>query len=240
MSRAITEYLDRVMVYANRNPQDTINIRAELEDHILKKVSEFETKGLPREDAIYQALKEYGHPRTVGYGLRPRFPLIDIRVQGVARGFIAIGPRAFGVVAFGGFASGVFAFGGLSLGIFTLGGFALGLIFAFGGFALAPVGIAYGGLAAGLFACGGFAAGICSTGALAIGLWVPSAAKALSYYPAAEAPAFLKEVSRWMLHNQWVIQGAFFTLFFPVLFATVWLQSKEIKRIRAADPNFCE
>jgi hypothetical protein len=240
MSQALTEYLDRVMVYANRSQADAMNVRMELEDHLLKKVSEFEAKGLPREDAIHQAMKHYGHPRTVGYGLRPRFPLIDVRTQGIARGVIAIGPRAFGVVAFGGMASGVFAFGGLSLGIFTMGGLALSLIFAFGGFALAPLGIAYGGFAAGLLAFGGFAAGVCPSGAVAIGLWVPSAAKALSYYPAAETPAFLKSVSQWMLHNYWVIQVAFFGIFFPLFFASMLLQSKEIKRIQAADPTFAD
>jgi hypothetical protein len=240
MSRAITDYLDRVMVYANRNQQDTINIRTELEDHILKKISTFEAKGLPREDAIFQALKEYGHPRIVGYGLRPRFPLIDIRAQGTARGFIAIGPRAVGVVAFGGAACGVFAFGGFSAGIFTMGGFALSLIFAFGGFALAPLGIAYGGFAAGLLAFGGFAVGICASGGMGIGLWVAQAGHAISHFPASETPAFFSTVSNLMMRHQWIVQVVFFAAFFPLLFAGMWLQSKEMKRIQAADPSFAD
>jgi hypothetical protein len=240
MSRAITDYLDRVMVYANRNQQDTVNIRAELEDHILKKVTYFETQGLPREDAIFQALKEYGHPRVVGYGLRPRFPLVDIRAQGVARGVIAIGPRAVGIVAFGGMACGVFSFGGISAGIFSMGGLALSLILAFGGFAFAPAGMAYGGFALGLMAFGGFACGICASGGMAIGLWVAAAGRAFSQFPASETPAFFRAISQWMLHNQWVVQGAFFAMFFPLLFAGMWLQSKEMKRIQTADPDFAD
>lgn len=240
MSRAINDYLDRVMVYANRSPAEAANIRAELEDHILKKVSVFENTGLPREDAIFQAIKEYGHPRIVGYGLRPRFPLIDVRAQGVARGVIAIGPRAVGIVAFGGMACGVFAFGGFAAGIFSMGGFALSLLLAFGGFALAPVGLAYGGFALGLMAFGGFACGVCATGALGLGVWVPLAAKGLGYLPANETPAFFAAISKWMMNYQWVIQGAFFAIFFPLLLASMWLQSKELKRIRVSDPLYCD
>lgn len=238
MSRAITDYLDRVMVYANRSPAEAMSIRAELEDHILKKVSVFEAKGLPREDAIFQALKEYGHPRVVGYGLRPRFPLIDIRVQGVARGFIAIGPRAIGVFALGGLAMGVVAFGGLTAGIFSFGGLALGLLLAFGGFSLAPLGIACGGFAAGVFASGGVALGVCASGAMAMGVWVPRAALAMSHFPADQTPAFLKSISSWMFQHRWFMQGVFFVAFFPLLFVTIWLQTREIRRIQAADPQF--
>jgi hypothetical protein len=240
MSRAITDYLDRVMVYANRSPAEAMGIRAELEDHVLKKVSYFEAKGLPREDAIFQALKEYGHPRIVGYGLRPRFPLLDIRVQGCARGIIAIGPRAVGIVAFGGAACGVFSFGGFSAGIFSMGGFALSLILAFGGFAFAPVGIAYGGFALGLIAFGGFACGICASGGVGIGLWVAQAGLAIRHFPAGDTPAFLGKVSQWMMHYQWVVQAAFFAAFLPLLFASVWLQNKEVKRIRMSDPQFVD
>jgi hypothetical protein len=240
MSRAITDYLDIVMVYANRNPAETMSIRAELEDHILKKVSVFESKGLAREDAIFQALKEYGSPRVVGYGLRPRFPLVDVRSQGCARGFIAIGPRAVGFIAFGGVACGVISFGGVSAGIFSMGGLALSLILAFGGFAFAPVGIAYGGFALGLMAFGGFACGICAAGACALGVWVPMAAKGLSYLPTDTIPAFFKELSRFMMSYQWVVQAGFLGTFLPLLLVSGWLQLKETARVQKADPEIAQ
>jgi hypothetical protein len=72
---------------------------------------------------------------------------------GPAKGWIAIGDRAFGVLfAAGGFALGGIALGGVSIGIFSLGGLALG-VFGIGGLA---VGVwAVGGLALGLLAAQG-------------------------------------------------------------------------------------
>lgn len=240
MSRAIDDYLDRVMVYANRSPADSIAIRSELEDHILKKVAVFESNGLAREDAIFQALKEYGSPRVIGYGLRPRFPFVDVRSQGCARGFIAIGPRAVGFIAFGGMACGVFSFGGFSAGVFSMGGFALSAILAFGGFAFAPVGIAYGGFALGLLAMGGFACGICAAGAFGLGVWVPMAAKGLSYLPTETTPIFLMRMCKLIMTYQWAIQVAFLGTFLPLLMLSLWLQARETSRIQKADPEIAQ
>jgi hypothetical protein len=65
----------------------------------------------------------------------------------VARGWIALGPIAFGVLfSLGGVAFGGIAFGGLALGALTLGGVALG-------------GYSLGGLAVGYLAMGGLALG---------------------------------------------------------------------------------
>jgi len=240
MSLALNEYLDRVMVYANRSPEEAAEIRAELEDHLLKKVSELEAGGMPREDAVYQAVKDYGSPRIIGYGLRPRFPLIDVRTCGTARGVFAFGPKAVGIFAFGGIACGVFAFGGLATGLFTMGGFALSLILAFGGFAIAPVGIAYGGFAAGALALGGCALGIYSSAGLGIGIWGAPAGAAMSLYPAEQSPSFLNTVSNWLTQYQWAIQATFFAIFIPGLLVNLLFQRKEYARIRDADPDFVE
>ena len=84
MSRALEKYLDRVMIYANRNEADAARIRAEQEDYLLKKIADLEESGLPREDAVFQAIEEHGNPRTVGYSLRKGFALLDVRTQGTA------------------------------------------------------------------------------------------------------------------------------------------------------------
>jgi len=105
-------------------------------------------------------------------------PLLHIRSgtgprsrRGVAKGWIAFGPRAVGGIAMGGFASGVFALGGFSLGAFSLGGFTLGL-FAMGGFS--GGGVALGGMSAGHTAIGGAALGYYAVGGLAKGAHVLS------------------------------------------------------------------
>jgi hypothetical protein len=191
MYRAIDEYLDRVMVFANRKPDEAAAVRAELRDHLMEKVAALQAAGESPDDAVFGAVKEMGNPRTVGYGLRPRFPFLDIRTKGTARGFIAMGPRAVGVFAFGGMAVGVFSLGGLSVGLFSVGGLALGALFAWAGLALSPLGLAYGGIAVGLVAAGGLAVGVVSAGAMAAGVWVPQAGAAFSRHPVGQAPESL-------------------------------------------------
>ena len=98
----------------------------------------------------------------------------------IARGVIAIGPRAVGglaiggrakgLIAVGGLATGIIAIGGLAVGGLAVGGLTVGLGFAVGGLALGTV--AAGGLAVGLgFAVGGLALGTVAAGGLAMG-WV--------------------------------------------------------------------
>ena len=99
MSRALEKYLDHVMIYANRKPDDAAKIRLELEDHLRQKITELEAQGLSNEDAVSCAIKAHGTPRTVGYGLRKGFALLDVRTEGTARGIVAVGPRAIGVLA---------------------------------------------------------------------------------------------------------------------------------------------
>ncbi len=80
----------------------------------------------------------------------------------VARGILAVGPKALGIVAFGGMAVGIFDFGVLGIGLFSsaalcigllsVGGMVIGLLGAFGGVAVGP--IALGGVAIGYHALG--------------------------------------------------------------------------------------
>ena len=87
--------------------------------------------------------------------------------RALARGWIAIGPRAIGAVAIGGWASGIVAIGGFTSGLVGIGGFSLSLLalggLTCGGFAIGGVSAGYaalGGLAAGQYACGGKAIGV--------------------------------------------------------------------------------
>jgi len=81
-------------------------------------------------------------------------PTPDNRAS-VAKGWIAMGGRAYGVLfAFGGVAVGAISFGGVAIGLLTWGGCAIGA-FSFGGLA---VGVwALGGMAVGWQAMGGVA-----------------------------------------------------------------------------------
>ena len=149
MRRALEKYLDHVTIYANRKPDEAAKIRLELEDHLRQKIAELEANGLPSEDAVARAVKDHGTPRTVGYGLRKGFALLDVRTEGAARGVVAVGPRAVGVIAFGNVAVGLFAFGHISLGLIAFGAVALAGSVAVGGASLAPLGAAVGLAASG-------------------------------------------------------------------------------------------
>ncbi|MHC4572405.1 MAG: permease prefix domain 1-containing protein [Planctomycetota bacterium] len=240
MSRALKKYLDRVMIYANRNEKDAAQIRAELEDHLIKKIDDLQAQGLSCEDAIYQAIEDHGHPRTVGYGLRKRFSWVDVRTHGTARGFIAIGPKAIGVFAFGGAAFGFFAFGGLAVGLVGFGGLALAALLSFGGCSVAVIGFAYGGCAFGLVALGGFASGIIAMGGVAIGLLVPEAGTGISYFK--DTPFYLQylggilAVKRLMMVTTLVFWGTFI----PLIFTYGVLTGRERRRIKRADPKLVE
>jgi hypothetical protein len=242
MSKALEQYLNRVMIYANRSDADAPKIRAELEDHLLKKVVELEKKGIAREDAIFQAIEEHGTPKTVGYGLRSKFPWLDIRSHGTARGFIAIGPKAVGVFAWGGMAIGIVAVGGFGVGLLTMSGFGLGLLFAFSGFAFAPFGIAYGGFAIGAVAAGGVAVGVVASGGTAFGMWVPGAAKVISFYRSTNVPEFMRVfdpvLKSMRVYSAISIVSTIFMLMTRAV--SFFLQRREVERIRSADPKLLE
>ncbi len=193
MNKILERYLDRVFVYANKPEAEAKTIRQELRDHLLQKMDDLVAGGLPREEALLEALRLHGSPKVIGYALRGPFPWVDIRSFGTARGVVAIGPKAVGIFAFGGIATGVFACGGFSLGLFSFGGFALGLLFCWGGVGIGV--LAYAGMALGLVAAGAMAVGAVAEGEVAIGAWVPEhfrGATSISHYTAGNAPGFLK------------------------------------------------
>jgi len=175
--------------------------------------------------------------------LRPRFPFIDVRTKGTARGFIAIGSRAVGVVAIGGAAVGIFSCGGFSVGLFSFGGFALALLFALGGVAISPLGLAYGGLAIGLMSVGGLSIGVNAIGGLAIGLLAikQNCAHCFSYYMPEHAPAFIKYVSGLMNTRLVGVMSIVFWLgFILFMMAQIIFFRKEHNRIKNADPSLVE
>jgi hypothetical protein len=245
MSRALQKYLEHVMIYANRNEKDTAQIRAELEDHLLKKIDDLQDQGLSCEDAIYQAIEDHGDPRIVGYGLRKRFPLLDVRTHGTARGFIAIGPKAIGIIAIGGVAAGVFSYGGISFGFMSLGLLSLGLIYSIGAFSLAPLGIAFGAIALGIMAMGLLSFGVTAMGVLAISLvrdpfYISDCVRIISWFTPETAPHFLLQIKN-LIED---VLGWPFLVFWisciVLLTAKLILSRKECRRIRQADPSLVE
>ena len=235
MSQILDRYLDRVLTYADRPEPEAACIRAELKDHLCQQIDDFAASGLSREDAVMEALQRHGNPRKIGYGLRPHFPLIDIRSAGTARGVIAIGPRAVGVFAFGGVAVGVVACGGAAVGLVSAGGFAAALFLAWGGLALG--GVALGGLALGAVAFGGLAVGLVAEGGLAVGLWVPMAGNAHSYFTASDVPGWLRALQRLMVlsrtisdHFNWIVP---FYVAFILAFQS--LRVREARRVSRSD-----
>ena len=237
-NKPIADYLDRVMVYADCPDEEARDVRAELEDHLVTKATELEEGGQSEVDATFDAIRQTGPADIVGYGLR-KFRWLDVRTKGTAKGFIAVGPRAVGVIACGGAALGVVTFAGAGVGLISVSGIALSLLFAFGGVAIAPVGLAYGGLAIGLIAVGGLTAGILSFGGAAAGLYANGGITA-SFWTFEQAPVWMQYVTKF-LGNKWLfgsITVGFWTLW-AALFATMMaLQGKEMRRIRAGDPEF--
>jgi hypothetical protein len=237
MKTILDRYLDRVLVYADQPESKAEAIRRELKDHLLQKVDDLVANGMPKEEALLEALRQHGPPRVIGYRLRGPFPWIDIRSQGTARGVIAVGPKAVGIFAFGGFAMGVFAFGGFSCGLFSVGGFALGLLFAWGG--LGVGGLVNAGMALGVVAAGGLAVGMVASGGQAIGLWVPpgKSGGAITYYTSANVPPFLKSLES--LLNSVVHVDRFVGIIMPAFLLTLlafnFLLYREGKRVRAED-----
>jgi hypothetical protein len=174
MSRALQKYLDHIMIYANRSETDTAQIRKELEDHLLKKIADLQTEGLSREDAVFGAIEDHGHPKTVGYGLR-KHQWVDIRTRGTARGFIAIGPKAVGTIAIGGVALGLFSCGVVGVGVISFSIVSIALLWGFGAaFAFAACGFAQGTVAIGLMAAGLWSFGVIAVGAESMGVYVLS------------------------------------------------------------------
>lgn len=237
MSRALEKYLDHVMIYANRKPDDATKIRLELEDHLRQKITELEGQGLPSEDAVSRAIKDQGSARTIGYGLRKGVAVLDIRTEGTARGIVAVGPRAVGVIAFGNVAVGLFAFGHICLGFIAFGAVALAGSVAVGGISLAPLGAALGLAAVGRVACG-----IIAGGGLAVGLSIPWAVDRVSFLSGDDGFQLLQHF-RTSIGNgkgDLVILVLTFWIFmvFPLMNGIMCsIQRDEYRRIKKADPD---
>ena len=237
MSRVLEKYLDRVMIYANRNEKDAAQIRAEQEDHLLQKISDIEADGLSHEDAVFQAIEEHGSARTIGYGLRRRFPLLDVRSCGTARGFIAIGPKAVGIIAFGGVAVGLFAFGVFAFGILAFGALALAGLISYGGVCVTPLGIALG-----LVVLGRVAIGVIAGGGLAVGLWVTLAVDHVSLLSTDYGPQFfLHYFAGPQERLAPIITTLWFFLMFPIMAGiSQVIKMDEYRRMEKADPKLVE
>ena len=233
MSQAIERYLNRVMLYANRrNAADAERLRNELHDHLLTKLEQLEAEGMPREDAVFQAIEDHGHPRTVGYGLRPAFPWLDVRTHGTARGVIAIGPKAVGVVASGGVAVGVVAFGGIACGIVSVGALAAALLFAWAAAAVVPLGLAFAGIGLGMVVAGG----------LVLGLWAPANVVSQGWVLLGERPDWLAMVD-WPFSSfqlAWTLIGIGIVGLAIVTAGSHWFQHMEKRRLLRADPKLSE
>ncbi|KPK45101.1 MAG: hypothetical protein AMJ65_00880 [Phycisphaerae bacterium SG8_4] len=237
MSRALQKYLDHVMIYANRKPDEATKIRLELEDHLRQKITELEAQGLPNEDAVARAIKDHGSVRTVGYGLRKGFALLDVRTEGTARGVVAVGPRAVGVLAFGNVAMGLFAFGHISLGLIAFGAVALAGSVAVGGVSLAPLGAALGLAAVGRVACG-----IIAAGGLAVGLSIPWAIDRVSFLSGDNGLQFLQHFRTLVRDGTGnfvvILLVMWFFMVFPFLNGIMCsIQRNEYRRIKKADPD---
>jgi hypothetical protein len=233
MSRALNKYLDQVILYANRKEKDAAKIRAELEDHLRQKIADLQTQGLTREDAVFQAIEDHGTARTVGYSLRKGFAWLDVRTEGTARGFVAIGPKAIGIYAFGNVAVGLFAFGNIALGAIAFGALTIGGLLSIGGISLAPVGVAVG-----LAAAGRAAFGMIVCGGLAIGLQVPWAIDGVSLLSGDNGLQFLQHFQTREGTLALITITLWPFLVFPILNGVMCsLKRNEYLRIQKADPK---
>jgi hypothetical protein len=233
MSRALQKYLDHVMIYANRKEEDAAKVRLELEDHLRQKITELEAQGLSNEDAVLRAIKDHGSARTVGYGLRKGFASLDVRTEGTARGFVAVGPRAVGVFAFGNVAVGLFAFGTFSFGLIAFGALALAGLLSVGGASFSALGAAIG-----LAAVGQGAFGMIAGGGLAVGLAVPWAVDYVNLLSGDSGVQFLQQFHSSAGNVAFLIISLWFFMVFPILRGSMWaIKKNEYLRIKKADPD---
>jgi hypothetical protein len=125
---------------------------------------------------------------------------LEIDDKTAAKGWIAIGTRAYGILfACGGVARALISFGGQAIGVFAVGGMSIGL-FVFGGFAL------------GLFATGGGAIGYVAYGGAAIA-WLAAVGghPIARYYAVGGAPLAFHandDVAREFINNSFFFQHA--------------------------------
>ena len=121
----------------------------------------------------------------------------------IARGWIAIGDRAYGIVlAVGGIATGGIALGGLSMGGFAFGGAAFGLV-GIGGFGAGL--FAFGGGAIGIFTVGGLALGALATGGLALAFQYATGGMAIAEHANDEAATAFVKQSSFFQFSEWLL-----------------------------------
>ena len=235
MSEAIETYVNKVLTYADPLPKDRDAVEHEVRDHLYTKVERLVQDGVPLEDAVYRAVRDYGPARRAGYGRRRPDRLLDIRIEGTARGVVAIGPRAVGVVAMGGLTCGVVSFGAVSVGVIGFGALTLGLVAACGAVAASPL-LATGAAAVGLIAVGQSAVGAIAFGNTAMGL----VAEGQATQTPGTAPAWIKALRSW-IPTGGLLTGLVVTLHAAIGLATLvpclLLQAREIKRLKRADPE---
>lgn len=172
-------------------------------------------------------------------------PLVHIRTgaragekMGTAKGWIAIGDRAYGILfAAGGVAVGGISFGGAAVGVIAIGGACVGLL-AIGGFALG--GIAMGGGAIGIIAAGGVATGwIGAQGGLAVAREFALGGQALAQHANdATAREFFAQYS-WMDMSKAGTRSWFTTLCWLPMLLFVWqgLRARKQARSRSQLPG---
>jgi hypothetical protein len=162
--------------------------------------------------------------------------LLDVRTEGTARGFIAVGPKAVGVIALGGVAVGLFAFGGIALGAFAFGGLALAALLSCGGISLAPMGAALG-----LAVLGRIAIGMIACGGLAVGLWVPWAVDRVSLLSSDGGLQLLQHFQTFQSSVAIVVIISWLFMIFPLTMHFRWaIMMDEDRRIKKADPKLVE
>ena len=184
-------------------------------------------------------------------------PLVDIQMlvsgingppaghPAVARGWIAIGDRAWGILfAAGGIARGGVAVGGVCVGVVALGGLGCGVL-SLGGLVIG--GLAVGGVAAGWDAVGGLAAGWHSAvGGVAFAWHAAMGGFAMAGEFAVGGEAIARESNtewartivhrdswqglfQWIMRNQWGVVGGALLVCLPPVFLfrrlVSWLES---------------
>ena len=191
MSKIIDLYLDRLLHTAELPEPRATELRAELSDHLHTSYEAALASGEKPEDAAFKAIQKMGEPKAVGNKISRPWQWIDIRTEGTARGFIAIGPKAIGVIACGNISCGVFSVGVISTGLIAFGALSFGIF-------------TWAAIAAGLVSIGGMAIGMVATGGVAVG-WL---AEGLATVAPATSPEFLQSLltfPRWMMQHMGVI-----------------------------------
>ena len=225
-------YLDQVLAYAKLPPTDAAKVGNELMDHLLERISDFEKQGATRDDAVFRAIYDHGRPCDVGYGLRPRFPWIDVRLRGTARGVFAVGPRAVGVFACGLASTGVVSCGVVSVGIFSFGVMVLGLILGMGSVSVGLVSLGLN--AVGLIAAGLNSAGVLSAGLNTAGIWVFHGLNQVSYFDGQSVPKWLEElgfVFGWNASEMAAVFMPLLTFLFAMVAVSIGLVWCEYRRL---------